>query len=447
MDTELRFLLSTKSELTQIKSNAKPVGRGTPRTVIATVLSSNTGARPKPNVAETSSVRKNDALTVCIPIKKETKIQVQTEKETKSDSSPNQLMHDKSVGTDGHKGAQIRTGLDQNDDTSQYCKAASDEPETTSDKAPALKSPTMSLLTAQELMFDPKYMYKEYNLRIRKQETPDPASPQKKQKVDKSPEKVPATSEEEMEESTEEMVSAQQTGKRKRGRPRLQSKGSSEEPPEAKKQKEEVKSTIVTASRSSEDNRVEHAISKSMTGGHHTAKLGLKLSIHRTKRPSSSTPPPPTTPAHPPPVASAADVSPSPKKPKEQDVCIAEKKSPDKTQETTVKSPKKPLPSVIGVHQTRISKSQSRSKLLCTLCGEKGGMSSLGFLFGPYFYQHDSESSDGVSSSGGSSSVEVWVHEDCCVWAPGVCLVGRELQGLREALIDANKMVSTVLTR
>lgn len=36
---------------------------------------------------------------------------------------------------------------------------------------------------------------------------------------------------------------------------------------------------------------------------------------------------------------------------------------------------------------------------------------------------------------------ELWVHSVCAIWAPGVCLVGAELKGLKEAMEEGNKMV------
>lgn len=81
----------------------------------------------------------------------------------------------------------------------------------------------------------------------------------------------------------------------------------------------------------------------------------------------------------------------------------------------------------------------SRFKLFCSLCKLKGGVSNLGYLFGPYFYPEESE-----CSASTQDTEEVWLHEDCAVWASGISLIGRQLSGLKEAMGDANKMVSKI---
>lgn len=51
-----------------------------------------------------------------------------------------------------------------------------------------------------------------------------------------------------------------------------------------------------------------------------------------------------------------------------------------------------------------------------------------------------------VSSSGGDGKeedcYEVWVHEECAVWAAGVHVVGSRIVGLREAVWSAVHTVS-----
>jgi hypothetical protein len=50
-----------------------------------------------------------------------------------------------------------------------------------------------------------------------------------------------------------------------------------------------------------------------------------------------------------------------------------------------------------------------------------------------------------VSSSGGDGKedgYEVWVHEECAVWAAGVHVVGARIVGLREAVWSAVRTVS-----
>ena len=99
--------------------------------------------------------------------------------------------------------------------------------------------------------------------------------------------------------------------------------------------------------------------------------------------------------------------------------------------------------------------------LLCALCRQRANIADLGFLFGPYEQRGvhaasnsqeesinlRSDSADtklvdfSVSSNQQVSSESFWVHEDCVVWAPGVCLVNNQLMGLEEAVSDATKMV------
>ncbi len=38
---------------------------------------------------------------------------------------------------------------------------------------------------------------------------------------------------------------------------------------------------------------------------------------------------------------------------------------------------------------------------------------------------------------------EIWVHEDCAIWAQGVYAMGSTLYGLYEAVLAAKKVVST----
>ena len=87
----------------------------------------------------------------------------------------------------------------------------------------------------------------------------------------------------------------------------------------------------------------------------------------------------------------------------------------------------------------------------CCLCSRGGSQDQLGFLYGPYKSQtdncvtvgskrtHDDTDSDSVDEKPAVS--ELWVHEGCACWAPGVCLVGSELHGLAEAVKNAKDMV------
>ncbi len=76
---------------------------------------------------------------------------------------------------------------------------------------------------------------------------------------------------------------------------------------------------------------------------------------------------------------------------------------------------------------------------VCCLCHKKDSELNLGFLFGPYKC-----TTDNAPSCTGSSS-NIWIHEGCAVWTPGVCLVGPQLIGLQEAISDAEKLVCVIL--
>ena len=40
-----------------------------------------------------------------------------------------------------------------------------------------------------------------------------------------------------------------------------------------------------------------------------------------------------------------------------------------------------------------------------------------------------------------NEKLEVWFHESCLIWAPGVCLVPPRLVGLDEAVSDSQQVV------
>ena len=424
------------------------LGTGTPRMVIATVLSTSAGTSALPNSVEANHTPNKGPLTVCIPIRKEVKVQISSskvenkvdEKETKvspAKVSPAKVSPAKASPAKASPATPQSSETVKEDNDAEKNDELSQESESTT--VPHAKSPTLSLLSAQEVMFDPKYMYKEYNLRrVRKQELPpEQSSPQKKQKLDRSKESpVPAGEDTERMEAPEKEGSP--TGKRKRGRLQVAPTEPGTEAPEAKKPK--------SANEDALEGRRDDESAADQSSDASIVRLTIKnknfsLSIPRA-RPDSASPPPLTLTqllsTNKPTMEDSKQTSTSPKK-------VASKLIEDKAEKKPIKSPRL-LPRKSDVHQTRTSKSHSRSQLFCMLCKEKGGVLGLGFLFGPYRYQPDSECNDGNSSSGGSS-VEVWLHEDCCVWAPGVCLVGRELHGLREALTDANKMVREPLCR
>lgn len=88
----------------------------------------------------------------------------------------------------------------------------------------------------------------------------------------------------------------------------------------------------------------------------------------------------------------------------------------------------------------------------CCLCSRGSSQDHLGFLYGPYKSQTDDclsvgskrtrDDADNESSDEKQVVPELWVHEGCACWSPGVCLVGSELHGLAEAVKNAKDMVS-----
>ena len=74
---------------------------------------------------------------------------------------------------------------------------------------------------------------------------------------------------------------------------------------------------------------------------------------------------------------------------------------------------------------------------VCCLCHKKDSELNLGFLFGPYKCKLKTATSplDGAENNGlmGMSN-SLWIHEECAVWTPGVCLVGSKLIGFQEAI-------------
>ena len=98
-------------------------------------------------------------------------------------------------------------------------------------------------------------------------------------------------------------------------------------------------------------------------------------------------------------------------------------------------SHKRPQPVV----QEGISSGNKAEDLLCAFCHQRDGAMNLGFLYGPYKFNHSNM--DSGKDIIPNHPKELWVHEDCAVWAPGVCIVGGQLIGLQEAAADGDKMV------
>lgn len=50
-------------------------------------------------------------------------------------------------------------------------------------------------------------------------------------------------------------------------------------------------------------------------------------------------------------------------------------------------------------------------------------------------------SGDDSSTVTSTSSKELWIHEDCIVWAHGVYLLGHKIVGLKEAIASSSEVV------
>jgi hypothetical protein len=361
------------------------------------------GSSLKPTMSKQECSERNEALTVCIPIQKEVKLQVKCNcverKEVEGD-------------TDAVKCMAQANGL----------KKDEAEVESNSKEKPSadIKSPTLTLVKVQDLMFDPKYMFKEYNLRrVRKQElSPEQSSSHKKQKQDKAFPAARGKAEKCTREAEEDSPpSASEKAKRKRPN---NTKEQSNYLPHPKKLRDDT----THDAESSEDT----AHKKTQGGNLKQCKrvLDFSVSISRAKSNVSS-----------PPQVTLTQLLSMPHNAKQSPSSINIGAGDELNGRAAAKVPS-------TVSRLFGSRSLGGSQLICCLCKLKGGVSSLGFLFGPYFYHHESGSSRDKVKTSSSGNVEVWLHEDCAVWAPGMCLVGRELQGLQETLSDANKMICTV---
>jgi len=87
--------------------------------------------------------------------------------------------------------------------------------------------------------------------------------------------------------------------------------------------------------------------------------------------------------------------------------------------------------------------SLQRKSWLCTLCGKPSNIGNLDALFGPYQVKltDKQENKDkNVSqkkkkkTSSSSCNMTVWLHRDCAIWTPNICLTGQTLHGLCETL-------------
>ena len=82
---------------------------------------------------------------------------------------------------------------------------------------------------------------------------------------------------------------------------------------------------------------------------------------------------------------------------------------------------------------------------LCGLCTRIGSVNNLGFLYGPYKPVVTNQDNEEGKEKQEVEETSLWVHEDCAVWAPGVCIVKGKLLGLHEAVADAKQLVGTHL--
>ena len=359
------------------------------------------------------SQKNGDELTVCIPILKEVKLQVKSKcdvlketKENKNDDDVTKCIFDgEGLGKEGGNGKIIHIEKEPHE----------------------VKSPTLSLLKAQDMMFDPKFMYKEYNLRrVRKQEmSPEASKPQKKKKLDKTPpggrERIESKESDSKVREAELDVPEKVEREKRRGRSIDSESGS--DLPECKKPREDDK--VVEGDATSGKQKI------SDIGKHKTTTRLFDFSVSISRSQPHASPPLPVT---------LTKLLSMPKNGEQK----KESSSNPPTQELGCSKGKNTVRNAIkkDVHTGSEgfgTKPAGRSQLICSLCKLKGGVSSLGFLFGPYFYQLETQCN---ADSNSDKNAEVWLHEDCAVWASGICLVGRDLKGLKEALDDANKMVS-----
>ena len=142
-----------------------------------------------------------------------------------------------------------------------------------------------------------------------------------------------------------------------------------------------------------------------------------------------------------------------------------EKTSEDKAKTSTPKTGKIRKPSLsqskkshrkkqAAVRASGTDPSQEEVEMVCCLCSRKDSYKNLGFLYGPYKPTPTNEdrlkspdtttvtAGGGEEGGGGTDAVSLWVHDECAVWAPGVCIVKGKLLGLHEAADDGKKLVS-----
>ena len=300
--------------------------------------------------------------------------------------------------------------------------------------------------------FDPRYMLKEYNLRRSRKSSPalecDTEHPLKKQKIES---KVQSPTS-----SSTSGYPLKKSGKRERS-PGIDSDPVSMiEHPAVKRSKIPVKSTtsqsnnesIVLASINAQGEHKRQEChdnpSAQKQGKKSLANIVTGLSRQVDKKLQSS--------------QSLEAIGPdddetfNEAEPKEEKEAEAAKRKPKGSQRRksspTKRSKKRHQLSDTSHHHDTITLKRE----ICSLCSLRANVSNLGFLFGPYMFVHKPHPSTEENSRDTASTLideekeltrmfEVWIHEDCAVWAPGVCLVGNKMMGLQEAVSDANSMV------
>ncbi len=310
-------------------------------------------------------------------------------------------------------------------------KCGDGEPEVTSERSEEQlmnidNVPAVSGVTSEGIpleYFDPKYMFKEYNLRKAKKSSATAASPEqpspKKRKVESEKEqRIPLS-------TKQETSSGRQTAL-----------PSVETMPAAKRLKASIESEGSTT--------VKQSVSRTMTPLLRSPPRSLESIVTELKVQASSK------------MTEVADIPNHSLESSAKPLVLTTQLEESKQQEPCDQTQANKLASIVRRKSSPVKRSQKgivishqKGRTLaaqttkCSLCGCGANVSGLGFLYGPYTFRqnplpHSADSTGTLLRSGSSA---MWVHEDCTAWAPGVCLVGNKLVGLEEAINDARDMV------
>ncbi len=80
----------------------------------------------------------------------------------------------------------------------------------------------------------------------------------------------------------------------------------------------------------------------------------------------------------------------------------------------------------------------------CLFCNQTSNIRSLDVLFGPYKLKVEKEATSrktGSQNANQDTFLDVWVHRDCVIWTPDICLRGCQLHGLAAAINASWKSV------